>query len=325
MSLEDDSSKTNEIEDKSMKVPAKPNFPQKRKRRPRPKDYPKRPLSAYNIFFKETREEIIANAKDPDAADFQNMARQIAARWKDLGEEEKERVKRLAEEDMLKYREKVKLYEEKAMKERLQEAGRLREEAEAAKKVEEATKSVEAERLAKLQKLEENMRNRQLLEENIRKRKVEEAMATTQLEQLREQERAGLLRERVGVPGITGAGAVGGGLETELLRMRLMQELRATELRALELRQMLARLDPGSMGLRLQQAASLSREPPVSEYELLLRHHAAAGTGLAQANGIPSADLMNLSNISNLGRGGDLDPSLVLQGLAGLPPQDRPK
>ena len=64
MSLEEDSSKTNEIEDKSMKVPAKPNFPQKRKRRPRPKDYPKRPLSAYNIFFKETREEIIANAKD---------------------------------------------------------------------------------------------------------------------------------------------------------------------------------------------------------------------------------------------------------------------
>ena len=244
---------------------------------------------------------------------------------RDLGEGEKERVKRLAEEDMLKYREKVKLYEEKAMKERLQEADRLREEAETAKKVEEATKNAEAERLAKLQKLEENMRNRQLLEENIRKRKVEEAIATSQLEKVREQERAGLLRERAGVPGITGAGAVGGGLEAELLRMRLMQELRATELRALELRQMLVRLDQGSMGLRLQQAASLSREPPLSEYELLLRHRAAAGTGLAQGNAIPSADLMNLSNMSNLGLGGDLDPSLVLQGLAGLPPQDRPK
>ena len=80
----------------------------KRKRRHKPKDFPKRPLSAYNIFFKETREVIIKEAKEGDNVDFQTMAKEIATRWKALEPKERERVDRLASADMERYREAVK-------------------------------------------------------------------------------------------------------------------------------------------------------------------------------------------------------------------------
>eukprot|EP00339_Tiarina_fusa_P022808 CAMPEP_0117030228 /NCGR_PEP_ID=MMETSP0472-20121206/21832_1 /TAXON_ID=693140 ORGANISM="Tiarina fusus, Strain LIS" /NCGR_SAMPLE_ID=MMETSP0472 /ASSEMBLY_ACC=CAM_ASM_000603 /LENGTH=347 /DNA_ID=CAMNT_0004738235 /DNA_START=119 /DNA_END=1162 /DNA_ORIENTATION=+ len=91
----------------------------KRKRRHKPKDFPKRPLSAYNIFFKETRESIIKEQKDAgDEAnvDFQTMAKEIAARWKALPSDERERVDKLAKEDMERYREAVKTYEDEMVK-----------------------------------------------------------------------------------------------------------------------------------------------------------------------------------------------------------------
>lgn len=120
-------------------VAAKGKTAMRKKRRNKPKDYPKRPLSAYNVFFKETREEIIATNSNEEGEkrdhklDFQAMAKEIASRWKNLDKKERDRVEKLAKKDMLRYRDEVKVYEEEMVKKNREE----REEA-AAKAVKQA-------------------------------------------------------------------------------------------------------------------------------------------------------------------------------------------
>jgi len=81
----------------------------KRKRRKqKPKDYPKRPLSAYNIFFKETRERIL---KQNGKTNFQDMVRKIAALWKEITPEDKENFDAIASKDLIRYKEEVGIYE----------------------------------------------------------------------------------------------------------------------------------------------------------------------------------------------------------------------
>lgn len=141
--------------------PAKGKATIRKKRRNKPKDYPKRPLSAYNVFFKETREKILkdkAKTEDPDAKrdhklDFQTMAKEIASRWKALEPKEKERVEKLAKKDMLRYRDEVKAYEEEMVKknraEREEAAARAAKEKEERAVEEERNKKLMAERLEK--------------------------------------------------------------------------------------------------------------------------------------------------------------------------------
>jgi hypothetical protein len=67
-------------------VPASP--PTKKKRKSpavpwkKPKDMPKRPLSAYNLFFQEERNRLINS--DKAGVGFENMAKTIAAKWRSL-------------------------------------------------------------------------------------------------------------------------------------------------------------------------------------------------------------------------------------------------
>mmetsp|Transcript_1516 Transcript_1516/g.2371 ORF Transcript_1516/g.2371 Transcript_1516/m.2371 type:complete len:465 (-) Transcript_1516:411-1805(-) len=90
----------------------------------KPKDMPRRPLSAYNIFFKEERAKILESATaeghpapghENDTEDrktraphgkigFENLAKTIGRRWKSLNPSHLERFKVLAHEDMERYR-----------------------------------------------------------------------------------------------------------------------------------------------------------------------------------------------------------------------------
>lgn len=241
----------------------------KKKRRHKPKDFPKRPLSAYNIFFKETREKILADNEGKKDIAFQTMAKEIAARWKDLDPEERERVGSLAKEDMKRYREEVKSYEEEMVK-------RSRKEREDA----------------------ENLRRMQAAE------KAEEEAAANESAALANRASSEAMN---GMNGFGGGGlgassleqqfAHGGGPELDALRreqiqMRLLEELRAVEARAMQVRQLQAQLGfpteggGGGMGSDLlgrhggnQFLSSLARDPGMSEYEMLLRQRAAAGLG----------------------------------------------
>ncbi|KAL7571835.1 hypothetical protein ACA910_002914 [Epithemia clementina (nom. ined.)] len=109
------------------KAPAKQ--PPKRGRKKRPKDMPRRPLSAYNLYFRHERENII-KSKSPDniiaAAEalrspeeraikrinlFQALAVLISKQWKALGPDDRKVFESMAKEEMKEYREKLSVYQ----------------------------------------------------------------------------------------------------------------------------------------------------------------------------------------------------------------------
>jgi len=97
---------------------AKPTVAKKR-RKHKPKDFPKRPLSAYNIFFKETRAVMLREQEElvgKDNVDFQLMVKEIAKKWKALSSTDRKRVEKLAKEDLKRYKDEVRTYEEEMVK-----------------------------------------------------------------------------------------------------------------------------------------------------------------------------------------------------------------
>ena len=121
---------------KSASEPKSKAVPAKRGRKPREKDMPKRPLSAYNLFFKDERQRILADlerghlpedyrtnatlavkdrvdGKRAGAAKFQAIARTIAVRWKALSEEDRKPSEKLAEQEMKDYKVKKEEYNRK--------------------------------------------------------------------------------------------------------------------------------------------------------------------------------------------------------------------
>jgi len=99
------------------------------------KDKPKRPLSAYNIFFKEERQRILATLPEappppspsPDDEQptkkkrkrahtphhkigFENLAKMVGERWHDLDAESADYYRRKAEEDTVRYRSEMEVY-----------------------------------------------------------------------------------------------------------------------------------------------------------------------------------------------------------------------
>jgi hypothetical protein len=107
--------------------------PEKREKRPyhyrtkKPRDMPKRPLSAYNYFFRNERGKFVAEQAEKEAAGagttvpdatqaeeqggekvksslFATMGKTIAKRWKEIVPEELEEYKALAGEDSKRYR-----------------------------------------------------------------------------------------------------------------------------------------------------------------------------------------------------------------------------
>ena len=105
----------------------------KRKRRKsseikkKPRDMPKRPLSSYNIFFREERARVLkergtelrnqqeqkeARAK-PDPELFATMGKTIASRWKDLAPEDRVPFENEAKQEMKRYRKEMEEYKQK--------------------------------------------------------------------------------------------------------------------------------------------------------------------------------------------------------------------
>ena len=93
----------------------------------KPKDKPKRPLSAYNIFFKEERNRILEALPEGDPKPenaggrkrkkkphgkigFESLAKVIGQRWQELTADQVDYYKKKAEADMLRYKSEMEKY-----------------------------------------------------------------------------------------------------------------------------------------------------------------------------------------------------------------------
>lgn len=87
--------------------PADLNKPRRRKRRKKEPGAPTRPLSAYNIYFGEIRNDV---KKSQENLSFGEIGKLIARRWKDLSVEEKRLYEERAGQDRQRYINEMKQY-----------------------------------------------------------------------------------------------------------------------------------------------------------------------------------------------------------------------
>jgi hypothetical protein len=91
----------------------------KAKKNRKPDDMPRRPLSAYNIFFREQRSIILQEREELKEDDekyekarglFASMGKKIAAKWKSASAEEKARLQALSNVERQRYHEEMEKY-----------------------------------------------------------------------------------------------------------------------------------------------------------------------------------------------------------------------
>ena len=73
----------------------------------KPKDMPKRPLSAYNLFFRQERQRLI-DAGDGKLGGFAGLSRKVSAKWKKLDAAAKQPFALLAKDDQIRYKREIK-------------------------------------------------------------------------------------------------------------------------------------------------------------------------------------------------------------------------
>ena len=79
---------------------------------------PKRPLTAYNTFFKDERDKLLSDeipSSDTGTMGFLSLAKTITQRWKELPPDEVETYKTRAEEDMKRYLKEMEAYDQKGL------------------------------------------------------------------------------------------------------------------------------------------------------------------------------------------------------------------
>ena len=126
------SSNSNQLDEESLAL-LRSHQQNRKTRTKQPADKPKRPLSAYNLFFKDERakllEEIqkeqekedqktaasgkLVHAKKSAGVGFAKMAQTISTRWKAIDEPTLAIYKELADKDMVRYRNEMLRYHEK--------------------------------------------------------------------------------------------------------------------------------------------------------------------------------------------------------------------
>lgn len=84
----------------------------RRQGKPAADDRPKRPLSAYNLFFRDQKELLTAEQKKKGGPSdlFESMAKTIGKRWQAISPEEYEAYTAQADADSARYREEMELY-----------------------------------------------------------------------------------------------------------------------------------------------------------------------------------------------------------------------
>ncbi|GAX19030.1 hypothetical protein FisN_8Hh253 [Fistulifera solaris] len=85
-----------------------------KQRKPTKNEKPARPLSAYNVFFKEERVKWLAEAPDNTQNKFTQLGYEMGQRWKKLSAAEKLKYEKIAKEDVKRYQKEMEQYEQKA-------------------------------------------------------------------------------------------------------------------------------------------------------------------------------------------------------------------
>mmetsp|Transcript_16459 Transcript_16459/g.41299 ORF Transcript_16459/g.41299 Transcript_16459/m.41299 type:complete len:462 (+) Transcript_16459:193-1578(+) len=88
------------------------------RRKKKPKGMPKRPLSAYNLYFQAERTKIIAHQQEGNGPriGFEGLGKVIGKQWRDLTSEKKKEYGKLAEKDSERYRKEMDAYHERKAK-----------------------------------------------------------------------------------------------------------------------------------------------------------------------------------------------------------------
>eukprot|EP00543_Licmophora_paradoxa_P001053 CAMPEP_0202445112 /NCGR_PEP_ID=MMETSP1360-20130828/3994_1 /ASSEMBLY_ACC=CAM_ASM_000848 /TAXON_ID=515479 /ORGANISM="Licmophora paradoxa, Strain CCMP2313" /LENGTH=310 /DNA_ID=CAMNT_0049061271 /DNA_START=61 /DNA_END=996 /DNA_ORIENTATION=- len=107
------SASTFDVHDQFKGVPA--NKTTKRRKWKKPKGKPKRPLSAYNLFFQKERENLV---KDKTKIGFADLAKNIAAKWKKLEESDKVGFNAKAEKEQKRYKAELVVWEKEQERQR---------------------------------------------------------------------------------------------------------------------------------------------------------------------------------------------------------------